>query len=397
MEPGPTETQNERRSLTEPLQEDNFGRRRSLSPSASSRQSDSEEHEARDAKEAADLHAAYMERKKKAKERRAQRAAVRSNGSTLHTRGFLSNLPEVHANISYRFALTVVGDAAEQISISVCSNQMAEKMNIPGAECEPNSPEAYRCHAPIPFPPNAAPSHLGGVPNPERFTSDVPMLARLIFTPLPLKTEIPVYRTRFEALSSALVFLLVINPRPNENNFHRQILSYERAVAELHFHSKPLRPARAVILGKWPSDESAEADAAADSTHPPWEMQLRDLELVEENLWKFGPIDLTDTEAMHATFATIASARILRKERSGGDESDGSQDSDAPPQYEAEADPARDFGQMEAWMMTQLADPYSYEAPDEDGPGSGSEDLSSPKRVERFKHDWLSPIERGAA
>eukprot|EP00971_Amphidinium_carterae_P342003 6481120-Amphidinium_carterae.1 len=73
------------------------------------------------------------------------------------------------------------------------------------------------------------------------------MLARLIFTPLPLKTEIPVYRTRFEALSSALVFLLVINPRPNENNFHRSAAAFNG------------KPQRSFQFGPSPPPQTAQA------------------------------------------------------------------------------------------------------------------------------------------
>mmetsp|Transcript_58942 Transcript_58942/g.140706 ORF Transcript_58942/g.140706 Transcript_58942/m.140706 type:complete len:403 (+) Transcript_58942:152-1360(+) len=365
-----------------------------------------DEAQDKDAKEAAALHAAYMERKKKAKENRARRAAAKQAGSALHTKGFLSNLPEVNANIAYRFTITVVGDAAEQIVTAVCSAELAAKMNIPGTNYGVDSPEAYRCHAPVPYPPTAVPSHIDGLPNPERFTSDVPKLARLLFTPASLRSNIPVYRTRFEALSSALVYIFVINPGRQDHDFHRQVLAYERAVSELHFRSKPLRPARAVILCRRPEEQAESTAASSSSAAAPearsdqrsWEAQLSDLEMVEDNLWKFGPIDLSDVDTLHATFATIASKRILRGERSGGDESDGSQDSDAPPQYDAEVDPNRNYEEMEAWMMTQLGDPYSYEAPDDDDPGSGGEgDLTSPKRKERFKHDWLSPLEKGAA
>lgn len=82
-----------------------------------------------------------------------------------------------------------------------------------------------------------------------------------------------------------------------------------------------------------------------DSTD--WLQQLTEYEQIEENMLKFGPVDLTDPAALHSAFGTFASSRILRGEQSAGEDSDGSQESEGSPNWGAERDPDCTFPELE--------------------------------------------------
>lgn len=355
-----------------------------------------------------DRHLAYLERKK------ARRAAGRKRGSgnlgaspispcspsTLDTHGFLSHLPEVNADIAYRFCFTVIASSAQsaqQIIEAVCNTEVAEGMNLPtpsSSSVQAHAEEAFRCLCPVPFD-NAKHPHTphqgSGVKrlDPAKFTSDVPKLAKLIFSPLGFGDPLPKFRNRFEALSSALVFVLTVDPKDGEVNFHEQLLEYERVVDALHFARKPLRPARAILLASnsGPSSELVEPPKG----HMRWTDRLSEYEMcVEENLWKFGPVDLSEAQDILEVFGTIASQRIMRSQGSIGEDSDGSQQSEPPPLYEAERDADWLTGVAEEepeYWMTQLAADSGQDSFDDD----------EPKASSSFKHGWLNAMQRGAA
>jgi len=208
-----------------------------------------------------------------------------------------------------------------------------------------------------------------------------------------------------EALSSALICTLVIDPSESlgEPSFHEQLLQYERVVDKIHFSRKPLRPARAILLCRHSGKESDEVKTPPG--HLKWTARLEEHEMcVDENLWKFGPVNLKDTKAIHSAFATIASKRIMRGGTSQGEDSDGSQQSEPPPCYDAEMDeeflPKIEEDEEPIWMT------HLHEVTDsEDEHDTG---LLTPLQAERqplgpsrygsgSRQQWLSPMQRGAA
>jgi len=201
-----------------------------------------------------------------------------------------------------------------------------------------------------------------------------------------------------EALSSALVCVLVIDPVEGEPSFHEQLLQYEREVEQIHFTRKPLRPARAILLCR---HEGADLEKVSPppAGHLPWQKRLEEHEAcLDENLWKLGPVTLTDPGALHAAFATIASQRVVRGQDSLGEDSDGSQQSDAPACYEAEMDleliEEGDEEQPE-WMAHLHIESESEdesEIPSELGASSPHGRYTGNRTTA-----WMSPMQRGAA
>lgn len=344
-------------------------------------------------------HLAYLERKKKKRQGRTGRSAGTTSAvgnSTLDTHGFLSHLPEVHADIAYRFCFTVLASSAESAQYvieSICNNEMAESMNLP-TPSKSSAEEAYRCLCPIPFDSSKQYRTEGTKRvSAAKFVSDVPKMAKLIFGPLPFGEPLVACRTRFEALSSALVCVLTVDPKAGEMTFHEQLLEYERIVDALLFTRKPLRPARAILL-------ACHDVAGCESVRPPkghmrWTERLAEYEMcVEENLWKFGPVDLNDAHQLLGVFGDIASSRILRSENSAGEDSDGSQQSDPPPLYEAEFDP--DWHNDTIEEEPQIC--FTQLSVDVDQGPLADDDLRPLRMTSSgFEKDLLSPMERGAA
>lgn len=372
---------------------------------------------------------AWRERKKQQREGRMRRNLGDSgpgsagfgplSSSTVDTHGFLSTLPEVTGDVAYRFSFTVMGLSAVRVVEAACSDKVAHWMCVPPATASSKGvgPQDYRCFAKML--PAVKSGTDGRIANRDMFTSDVPKMAKLMFTPIPYNMDVPVCWTRFEALSSGLVYALVVNPRPGEDSFQKQLNDFEVVVNKLHRRAKPLRPSRAVLLLCHPpevdthawamttqsaslgllldgdsgdggdrddgeGDEAQKVSASSSSREASWEEKLADYEFVESNLCKFGPVSLKDEDGLHGVFSKIALSRILRAQESGGDESDGSQESDAPPNYEAERDPDDELSGR------QLED-------DNAGLFGDSGRLTDLRMQSPYRHSWLSALERGAA
>lgn len=350
--------------------------------------------------------AAYLERKKSRKESRA-----RSQTSLIGQEGFLSNVPEVEADIDYRFTFSVVGAPALEIIKATCSSeaahgvvphadQLAQMTTSPGgfglyqSEASRDSGAARssggidgpaltaavslrssrrvltedqaggRCLSAVDFS-ALHQTHQGNGTSKERLK-----LAKLIFHSVNWVQGVPPCTNRADALSNSVVFVLVVDPQKGEPTFEEQLLQYERAVYELRARRRILRPARAILLHCRDKDSPQANPSSKDG----WAKRLDEWEQGDGPVCKFGPLDLRDPDAYHAVFARIASDRIVRSSRSDGGESDGSQESDAPPAWEAESD---------------LIDARDSER----GEGS-SQDPSTPKQ---FRHSWLSNAQKGAA
>jgi len=132
---------------------------------------------------------------------------------------------------------------------------------------------------------------------------------------------------------------------------------------------------------------------------------------IDESLWKFGPVRFKDSNAIHAAFATMASRRILRHHESHGEDSDGSQNSDPPPCYEAEGELDRIEETPELEMIisslakqvdTDAEEDYSGDELGKSLRSSGSNKRSDGtlgmKNPYRSKpQGWMNKMERGAA
>lgn len=355
-----------------------------------------------------DPHSTGTERHQDFLQRRGQRKMARAKKkatSVMDTHGFLSHLPEVNADIAYRFCFTVVGIAAKATVEAACSGEVQAENALPSSPSK-RQEEAYKTFSHVPYPMGSereftTPGRL----DPMKFCSDVPKLCKLIFDPRTSSMEVIGRKTRMEALSSALVCTLVIDPGPGEPSFHEQLLSYERVVDQIHFTRKALRPARAVLLCRR-TDEGEEMPAPPPG-HLSWEARLEEYEMCcDENVWKLGPVQMKEPQSIHSAFATIASKRILRGQESQGEDSDGSQQSDPPPCYDAEMDwenvPDLAEDENPIWM-THLHEITESENEDDDD-GDHFEPLNEahhaplgPSRFSGNRQQWLSPMQRGAA
>jgi hypothetical protein len=209
-----------------------------------------------------------------------------------------------------------------------------------------------------------------------------------------------------EALSSALICTLVIDPAEGEPSFHEQLVSYERVVDQIRFKRQPLRPARVIFLCR-NSGHDNDPVPPPPHGHLSWTARLEEYEMCcDENLWKFGPVNVENGRDIHSTFATIASRRILRSHESQGDDSDGSQQSDPPPCYDAEMD--SDYmpeiaEEVPEWMTHLHVQSDSEDEHDAFTPQVLRGPLGSPLGVNSARYSgenrfqWLSPMQKGAA
>jgi len=243
--------------------------------------------------------------------------------------------------------------------------------------------------------------------DPAKFNSNVPKLCKLLFCPFTDYGDVLGCRTRMEALSCALVCTLVVDPAEGEPSFHEQMTVYERLIDQIHFAKKALRPARAILLIR-------QNDEGTDES---WKKRLEEHETcLDEQVWKFGPVGLSDGSELHDAFATIASKRVMRKDLSDGEDSDGSQESDAPPIYmtEGEGLPTDPGVYSEPIWLTRLGvDPAEKDMevlPDIDEEGEDEECISPSSTFKQSSSEqsgfskysgkqmnWLSPMQKGAA
>lgn len=345
-------------------------------------------------------HKDFLQRKAARKVSKAKKKA----SSVMDTHGFLSHLPEVNADIAYRFCFEVIGIAAQKSVEAACNSEIQEDNALPASPSHKKKEEAYRCFSHVPYPMGSeAEFTTPGRLDPMKFCSDVPKLCKLIFDPRQSATQIVGRKTRMEALSSAIVCTLVIDPGPGEPSFHEQLLAYERVVDQIHFTRKALRPARAILLCRRGEDDGF----LSPPGHLSWEARLEEYEMCcDENVWKLGPVLMKQPQEIHSAFATIASKRILRGHESQGEDSDGSQQSDPPPCYDAEMDwenvPEFEEDEQPIWM-THLHEITESENEDDDD-GDVFQPLNEahhaplgPSRFSGNRQQWLSAMQRGAA
>jgi len=148
--------------------------------------------------------------------------------------------------------------------------------------------------------------------------------------------RLPVCSSRSEALRTAFVFVLHVNPSGSQASLQEQLTHYGYILNELRQQKRGLRPSRAVLLVR-----TENADAEEDSQDPAdfqdsWENELEEFELVHGDIHKCGPVSVDDAVGLGNIFQNIAISRKSRRCASRGSDSDGSNISNPTPLYEAE-------------------------------------------------------------
>jgi len=252
-------------------------------------------------------YAAWLQRKEARKEARAKRS-----GSSLDRGAFLSGVPEVEADIAYRFSFIVVGASAERIVEAACGSRAAH--SLPGAGLEnredpgnngptnggsperqrSNLPKAYRCLCNVS-------SQLAAQASKEQ-----PQLAKLAFQVVMPGEDTPACTSRAEALNTVLAFVILLDA--GSSGGPRSLQGQLQAMAETVQRSRQLarprrRPVRAVLLC-----ENAGTLAMPEAQ---WGSALAKWEEEHGYLWKFGPLSWEAADSWHATFTEMASVRLL--------------------------------------------------------------------------------------
>jgi len=124
---------------------------------------------------------------------------------------------------------------------------------------------------------------------------------------------VPRCGSRLEALSSVVVFVLVVDAASVdcfETPLEEQIDLLERSLERMRTTTKAkLRPVRALLLC-----QRSEVVGNSD-----WVAKLADFERRHGYIWKFGPLQLGNDESMYSTFAEMATSRTAYRESLGDD------------------------------------------------------------------------------
>jgi len=239
---------------------------------------------------------------------------------------FLSGLPEVEADIAFRFTFVVVGGAATNAVSAACQSKAAR--SSPGGE-------TYRCLCSVGTD-RTGEQNWGG-PSSEQESS----LARLAFYPVGPGESVPPCASRLEASSTVVVFALLLDACGDTDFLEMQLWSSAQQVERSQQEAcSPHRPHWAVML-------CYEDGAKSDWADGRWMETLALFEKQYGRLWTFGPMSLADADGLHGTFAEMASTRILRGKTKGGQGQGQEDDIDTaseaslgyqqPPVFEAES------------------------------------------------------------
>jgi len=128
--------------------------------------------------------------------------------------------------------------------------------------------------------------------------------------------ELPRCSTRKEALSTCMVFVLVVDEcaeAAGEDGLAEQLQNVARWSQEMSLRTQDMpetRPWRAALLVRAGHDAGSQLPVSGGGSEPSateeWRRTLDDWEARHGELWKFGPIPLEDGSALHATFAQMA-------------------------------------------------------------------------------------------
>lgn len=252
---------------------------------------------------------------------------------------FLSGLPEVEADVRYRFTFMVVGSDALDVVHAACNSQEANKLPraaVDGTEEDLDTlspgdsvaaragrsqrPPSYRCLCKVTCP---------VLDKDKSSYSGNPLLAKLVFQSLGIDQDIPRCSTHYEALTTVIAF--TINVGVDMKQLKAQLQALSEKVDSMRSQTRSrLRPVRAVIL----TMPRGENEAALNEE---WANVLFEHEQASGGFWKFGPLDLSDPDSFHATFTEMCSQRIAHNQTGGQELNEPGDDERAQEERETEA------------------------------------------------------------
>jgi hypothetical protein len=264
---------------------------------------------------------------------------------------FLSIMPEIEADVQYRFTFVVVGEDAEKLVETACFSAEAKKhghgrgstneslagspyvseafaseatnqfisepsaaSRLCGAEDDHpevfrvtssvsqtsqysmKHPQLFRCMCPVPYP-------WG------KLTKDeTSKYAKLAFKPLDFDQSIPSSQSSLEAASCALVFVICVDPGSDVTSLDNQLQSMLGVLKKRRKISRDLRAVWAVVLYR--RSEACEETETKQECWEPWASAIESFEQSYGAMWRFGAFGLHDADKLYQTFAKIASQRI---------------------------------------------------------------------------------------
>lgn len=242
---------------------------------------------------------------------------------------FLSDLPEVDADIPYRVNVLVLGMAANQVVQSACGSGAAQSLV---AKPQPEKEETQAAGGDFLSDVFAAAAkttaseerdvdmHRAVAVDDDRCLCKVsagpvagPKLAKLAFTRVTPGADLPICASQCEALSTIMVITLVVAGSVLGEDPVAAIQDQLRALQELVEllrvrTTTKLRPVRALMLCGL--DEDGSLSELYGTRARKWHDLISEFEEENGKLWKFGPVDASDKEKVHATFSQMASARV---------------------------------------------------------------------------------------
>jgi len=230
--------------------------------------------------------AAHNQRRLLMKEKKKNKASVGN---------FLSNVGEIDADVNYRFTFTVVSSKAKQIVEATCNSGEAVRTGGGALSTKHGPGQLYRCMCEVTSPTKAG-------------TIGSKSVAKLAFHVRSFEDEPPPCATRQDALSNAIVYALDISEKnkDGDSTFQEQLDKYQAALDRLRSTTRgKLRPVKALLLYSSTPD-----GVLPKSGLESWALQLADFEQERGDTWKFGPVSLTDDDALHQIFAEMTTARL---------------------------------------------------------------------------------------
>jgi len=148
--------------------------------------------------------------------------------------------------------------------------------------------------------------------------------------------RLPYCENRQEALRTAFIYVLHVNPSRCQDSFQTQLVHYGYILNELRQQNRRLRPSRAILLVRTRREGLGVVETGDFEGN--WQDELEEFEVVHGDICKCGPVFTDDTASIRSIFETVAISRKNRFSESVGSDSDGSNLSTSPPFYEAECD-----------------------------------------------------------
>ncbi|CAK0880472.1 unnamed protein product [Prorocentrum cordatum] len=255
---------------------------------------------------------------------------------------YLSDLPEVDEDIPYRISLVVLGMAANQVVQSACQSAAArslaakslpEKEEARGAEGDLLAELFSAATKATAVEERAVDEHWLLDAGEDRCLCKVSggpsasvRLAKLVFTRVMPGADLPICASQSEALSTIMVITLVVAGSVLGEDPAAAVHDQLRALKELiellrtRFPTR-LRPLRAVLLCRL--GEAGSPPEVCQAHAREWQGIVSEFEEENGRLWKFGPVDPSDREDVHATFGQIAAAGVVSPTRACAGGPDG--------------------------------------------------------------------------